>query len=532
MIDRLLGEKLAVEREVAEEAAAEERRLDEMKEFLQSCRDQENKIREEAQKEVRVKQQRERMNSTLPGIKESIIALLELWESIKDKSKLSETSVNAMTIQKEFSDAIDNMKKLSNEGEATDEDWLNLANLDEKILNTKKKIEEDLLAIRQATELARKAELEAARAAETKATEALKEAQLQQKKSQEALQQQQLQQQQEKEQQEQQQVPEVTQQAPQIHHPPAPSSPSLSYQEILAFKANYVKDVSFADTEKKVKSELTLAISTSLNAISAQTTEHLNDKLAKLTHLLAGRLVAFKDAQICAANHPAGIKFCMGMLAKKIVRQGEDVMSSKAEAAFSFASVALALWDTFPDFGKLLLAYFYEFCPQLAPYAPSRIEGQTDKEFYTSLGYKYDKDTIEKQDKYLKRMTGLSRLFAAIAASHKPTGSNPDHPMGPKTVWRFITGLMNIKPLPDVTATVLLVLLETTGNMMITQFKGQFYKLLVFIKQSFLPELEAVKTDGGPTARLDTFLQKVLAQKKIDAPKGILAPGFVKKVVL
>jgi nucleoporin GLE1 len=216
--------------------------------------------------------------------------------------------------------------------------------------------------------------------------------------------------------------------------------------QISNFKANYVVEANkFSEQEKKIKSALMSAISTALNAISAQTMDHLNDKLEKLTHLLAGRPVVMKDT-ICASHHPSGVKFCMAMAAKKIVRQGEDVVSSKAESAFPFASVALSLWDTFPDFGKLLLAYFFEFSPLLVPYYPRRIEGQSEKDYYLSLGYKYekdvnDKDVIEKQDKYLKRMTGLARLFAGIAASNKPEGSNAIHPFGPKVVWNRIRSL-------------------------------------------------------------------------------------------
>ena len=136
---------------------------------------------------------------------------------------------------------------------------------------------------------------------------------------------------------------------------------------------------------------MTLGISTALNAISAQTRDHLNDKLAKLTMLLAGKPVTMKDIQICAGQHKSGVKYCTALLAKKIVRQGEDVVSSKAEAAFPIAAVALALWDKFPDFGRLLLAYFFEFCPMLAPFYPPRAEGQSEKDYLTSIGYKFEK---------------------------------------------------------------------------------------------------------------------------------------------
>ena len=160
--------------------------------FLQSCRDQENKIKEEAEREIRIKEQKERLDATIPVIKENIVALLELWEGVQDKSKLSQTSVG----YNEFTEAIDSIKKLVHNGNATEEDWMNLENLNLKIQNSILAIEEDLVSIEKAAKEAKKAELEAARAAEVEAAKALKAAQLQQQQSQEALQKQQQQQQQ------------------------------------------------------------------------------------------------------------------------------------------------------------------------------------------------------------------------------------------------------------------------------------------------------------------------------------------------
>ena len=304
------------------------------------------------------------------------------------------------------------------------------------------------------------------------------------------------------------------------------------YRTVLDNKNEYVKYIVWTEADKKVKSELTQAISTVLNAISAQNTEHLNDKLEKLTLLLAGRPVVLREAQVCASYHPHGLRYCKALLAKKIVRQGEDVVSSKAESAFPVAAVALALWEHFPDFGDLLLAYFYEFTPLLAPFLPARTEGQSDQEYRTLIGYKYEKDTPEKQDQFLKRMSGLARLFSAIAASHRSQGGSQTHPLGPKKVWSYLAMLVNLEPVADLTATLLFVVLENTGNMMLNQYRAQFYKLLVFLKESFLPRLEAVKTDGGPTSRLEIFLNKAIAEKRIEAPKGNLSAGFLKQITL
>ena len=60
----------------------------------------------------------------------------------------------------------------------------------------------------------------------------------------------------------------------------------------------------------------------------------------------------------------------IALAAKKLVKQGEEVVSVDPKAAFPAATVAVALWGNFPDFGKLLLAYVYETCPFLLPYHP------------------------------------------------------------------------------------------------------------------------------------------------------------------
>lgn len=57
-------------------------------------------------------------------------------------------------------------------------------------------------------------------------------------------------------------------------------------------------------------------------------------------------------------------------------------MSSKPDAAFAIASVALALWGDFPDFGNLLVAAFYEACPYLIPIYWDKEEGMSDVEYY------------------------------------------------------------------------------------------------------------------------------------------------------
>lgn len=62
------------------------------------------------------------------------------------------------------------------------------------------------------------------------------------------------------------------------------------------------------------------AVNTPVNAISAVSAQHLQDKYDKLTRLLAGNPVnTTGNAQFSAAEHPLGIQYCTLLLAKKFV---------------------------------------------------------------------------------------------------------------------------------------------------------------------------------------------------------------------
>ena len=130
-------------------------------------------------------------------------------------------------------------------------------------------------------------------------------------------------------------------------------------------------------------------------------------------------------------------------------------MSSHFEAAFPTAAVALGVWSEHPDIGDLLLASFYHTCPILVPLPiptpPKVTEGEykrwvthtphahththtqhlvqyrhalwcssdglpcpTPAPPHRLLGYSTSNNVMEDDDKFLKRMSGVVRLFAAM----------------------------------------------------------------------------------------------------------------------
>jgi len=83
-------------------------------------------------------------------------------------------------------------------------------------------------------------------------------------------------------------------------------------------------------------------------------------------------------------------------------------------------SLIVTIWSKNPDFGQVLLAYLYEACPFLAPKNPQRLPNDSDAEYFRKLGFKIFDGTIEDNTMYLKRLSGLTRMYAAITISRLP----------------------------------------------------------------------------------------------------------------
>ncbi|XP_067010642.2 mRNA export factor GLE1 [Anabrus simplex] len=303
----------------------------------------------------------------------------------------------------------------------------------------------------------------------------------------------------------------------------------MALQEFHQEFQNTYTDLLKDERMKKFRFECQKAVNIPVNTISAVNAHHMHDKLTKLSRLLSGQNVEVSQGNFSAAAHPQGIAFCKNLMAKKFVEQGSTVISSKPEAAFAFAAVAVALWTDFPDFGQLLLAHFYKACPYLVPIFLPQLEGQSDQDFYKSLGYLYSENgEVEKQDKFLKRMSGIMRLYAAILITPPRRGQTKPHPHGLKQGWRWIACMLNAEPQPDICASLLFDFLEVAGNAMFTNYGHQFQKLLHLICKEYFPRLEKVTSSDsrGPLARLENFLQTIIKQGRIAPPDGQLPVNF------
>lgn len=141
-------------------------------------------------------------------------------------------------------------------------------------------------------------------------------------------------------------------------------------------------------------------------------------------------------------------------------------------------------------------------------------------------GYKIEEDgTVEEQDKFLHRMSGVMRLYCACLVSTVPKRNNPH---GLEHAWTWLCRTLNMEPQPDITAAMMFDMLEVTGHFLFSEYRNQFVKLLHFIYKVFLPKLKEVSITNSTVGRLEIFLENCLRNNaKVEPPKGLLPPNFL-----
>ncbi|KAM6931335.1 mRNA export factor GLE1 [Xenentodon cancila] len=280
---------------------------------------------------------------------------------------------------------------------------------------------------------------------------------------------------------------------------------------------------------KKLKLELQKAATIPVSQISSNSGSQLREIFDKIDKLLSGRAVVSGGRSVATSQHPQALDFVSYKLAEKFVKQGEEEVASHHEAAFPIAVVASGIWELHPQVGDLILAHLHKKCPYAVPHYPPMKDGTPVEEYQRILGYRVDDGAAEGQDTFLKRMSGMIRLYAAVIQLRWPYGSKQGSvPHGLNHGWRWLAQMLNMEPLADITATLLFDFLEVCGNALMKQYQGQFWKLILLLKEEYFPRIEAVTSSGqmGSVIRLKQFLEMSLQSRQFSPPKGQLSSTF------
>ncbi|XP_076211403.1 mRNA export factor GLE1 [Aptenodytes patagonicus] len=280
---------------------------------------------------------------------------------------------------------------------------------------------------------------------------------------------------------------------------------------------------------KKIKTDLQKAATIPVSQISRIAGSQLREIFDKINNLLSGKSVQSGGRTVSVTQHPQGLDFVYYKLAEKFVNQGEEEVASHRDAAFPIAVVASGIWEIHPRVGELFLAHLHKKCPYSVPFYPALKEGTSMEEYQRMLGYQVKDSKMEEQDHFLKRMSGMIRLYAAIIQLRWPYGNKQGtHPHGLNYGWRWLAQMLNMEPLADVTATLLFDFLEVCGNALMKQYQVQFWKMMLLIREDYFPRIEAITSSGqmGSLMRFKQFLEECLQQKEIPLPKGTLQSSF------
>lgn len=290
-----------------------------------------------------------------------------------------------------------------------------------------------------------------------------------------------------------------------------------------------VKNLPFINepTAKSFRQNVTKVINTLVNTISSSNAVHLTEKYNQLDALLSGRLVSVGNTHVMIGGNKEALAFCMDTLAQKIITYAEEVMCIKTRVAYEISEVIVKLWSTHEQFGKILLAEMKQKCPLLVPFYYPVAKCLSDKKLdYKSFGFKFDSlGNVETHEKYLKRMTGIIRLYAAIIITSSKYNQSV---LGLSQAWIFVAGTLNQNPIADITATMLVEFLNITGFSMHQMYGKQYIKLLQYINTNYLKKIIMVTSAGygGPITRLNSFLLKSLCGRSIEKPKDMLPSNF------
>ena len=213
-------------------------------------------------------------------------------------------------------------------------------------------------------------------------------------------------------------------------------------------------------------------------------------------------------------------------MAKKLVLQGATQIASNYHTAFPIAVVAVGIWTLFPDCGQLILAHFYNNCPYLVPFYIPFTKNMDPLEYHKLIGYDVDAGKVEDEDKFLRKISGIVRLYAAIVQTDVPPhlGDRP-HPHGLEYAWVWFTRFLSLEPRPSVSAVIVYDFLEVAGHAMMKRFGKQFQKLLLILCESYMPKVTKVTPNEGKPAvmRLEMFLEVCIKEGKIKEPEGLLS---------
>lgn len=207
----------------------------------------------------------------------------------------------------------------------------------------------------------------------------------------------------------------------------------------------------------------------------------------------------------CSTN--ASLSFALCCLADKMIEHGESLVALHLPASFTLAYVAVEVGKVFGMFMDVLFASFYRrsifTIPMYIESSDADASVFANGVLRTALGFR---DVVETYEAFIERMSGVVYLFGALLVMPFVDGRLMEY------AWVWLSSLLNMTP-KIYTSTILCSFLEVTSYAMYSTYKRQFLKLIVFIKDIFIPLLPSASVSANTrlTLLIERFISKGFA---------------------
>jgi nucleoporin GLE1 len=293
--------------------------------------------------------------------------------------------------------------------------------------------------------------------------------------------------------------------------------------QILNEKQNATRRLTETRELEGIRFALKLAVNTPINHLNEQNRSTLVEGFQKLQSLLSGVPITTTKGVVKITDHPEASDWTKLRIAEKLI----DVSDKKPDTIFYIAAVTVALWQEFPDFGLLFLAQLFKECPFLVPYKPGQLQGQSDVDFLKSWGYRVT-EQAEKYEHYQSRTSNFATLIAAIWITFSRRGVQAPHPFGIDNGWKYMVNIISSQPDPMYLHFIDKVL-EVAGSTMHMTFGRQFVKVVMIVRDVYLPSVERnvdASMKGAFDRLRDITIAKFFRESQFPTPKKKLNANF------
>jgi hypothetical protein len=181
-----------------------------------------------------------------------------------------------------------------------------------------------------------------------------------------------------------------------------------SYKQLLAHIKNTTKLLEETPGLQQVRFALKLVINNSINLLNEKNKTTLIDAFNKLKNLLSGQRCPTSKGDVSVTDHVQAVDWCRLKIAEKLI----DRCDKEPSVTFYVATLTIAIWQQFPEFGEIFKAVLYKECPFLIPFKPPKINNMTNEQFMQSWGFRLNDNGIcESHALYEKRTTNLAGKF-------------------------------------------------------------------------------------------------------------------------